>query len=86
MDSVKREEESSRNGGWIMGNPVIELLEARKAGRSISPAPLSEEIVDELIEALPVSGKRGGASQGRGVARVGKPCVGESRAAPGHRV
>ncbi len=35
-----------------MGNPIIELLHARKAGRSISREPLTEDIIAELIEAV----------------------------------
>ena len=34
-----------------MSNPVIGLLQKRKAGRSIDSKPVSEAIVDEIIEA-----------------------------------
>ena len=35
-----------------MNNPIIELLRARKAGRSISREPLPENIITELIESV----------------------------------
>jgi nitroreductase len=35
-----------------MDNPIIELLHARRAGRSISREPLTEDIIVELIEAV----------------------------------
>ena len=35
-----------------MDNPILTLLNARKAGRSISSEPLPESVIAELIEAV----------------------------------